>query len=161
MKSNFGINHLGKVDYESRAMLVGLLAAEGVPTCFEEKTLERLVAVRRGRAERWSGTDARMPQLYVDAEKDIRANLDGLLGKGEVFDRWMEARRDAACALGVDMLRTIKKYLGVDAARIVVEDFRKLLVVYNAAARHANQAGDPRFVFDEELAHRVAAYTGR
>jgi len=61
-----------------------------------------------------------------------------------------------AYVLGADMYATIDRYLGLDSAKAVIGDHRKLLTIYNAAARKANAGGEECFLFDDSLAIRLA-----
>ena len=55
----------------------------------------------------------------------------------------------------------IEDQLGLDQALPLARDYRQLLLTYNRAAEKSRLAGRSRFVFDNELAEKIAAYGGR
>jgi hypothetical protein len=143
--------------------LVGILAAEGAPTYFIDGFPGRADIYAQSHdklqndvARDWHKHQRRLPELYAQAAVDIERNLTGAATTGEVFDIWMGGIKGSAYVLGADMYATIDRYLGPDSAKTVIGDHRKLLTIYNAAARKANAGGAECFLFDDSLATRVA-----
>ncbi len=58
------------------------------------------------------------------------------------------------------MMRIIDTHLGRDQALAVLRDKRKLLLIYNRAARKARQKKINAFLFSDRLAKRIADYRG-
>ncbi len=143
--------------------LVGILAAEGAPTHFIDGFPARANIYAQSRdkvqndvARDWYKHQKRLPELYAEAALDIERNLTGETTTGELFSTWMGGIKGPAYVLGADMYATIDRYLGLDSAKAVIGDCRKLLTIYNAAARKANAGGAECFLFDDSLAVRVA-----
>jgi hypothetical protein len=143
--------------------LAGILAAEGAPTCFIDGFPERADIyaqsddkVQNDVARDWHKHQKRLPELYAEAALDIERNLTGEASFGELFDTWMGGIKGPAYVLGADMYATIDRYLGLDSAKAVIRDHRKLLRIYNAAARKANAGGAECFLFDDSVASRLA-----
>ncbi len=159
--------YMSEVKNSENILLVGLLAAEGMPTYFINKPFDQLEKLKSSKEESnrqlakdWKTHLARLPELYVKAAKDVQLNLEGKIGQKEIFKNWMSGMQGPAYVLGANMFFIIEKYLGVDSARVVARDFRRFLLMYNAAAKKAKRQGDPCFIFDEDLVDKVAAYTG-
>jgi len=142
--------------------LVGILAAEGAPTYFIDGFPARADIYARSHdklqsdvARDWRKHQKRLPELYAQAALDIERNFTGEATIGELFDTWMGGIKGPAYVLGADMYAIIDRYLGLDSAKAVIGDYRKLLTIYNAAARKANAGGAEYFLFDDSLATRV------
>jgi hypothetical protein len=97
-----------------------------------------------------------LKELYKEAEKDIRLNLEGKIGQKEVMAKWLSGYKGAGYVLGADMIGVIDKYLGRNAALDVASDYRRLLIIYNQAAGEAAQKGNKIFIFDEALAKKIS-----
>lgn len=143
--------------------LVGVLAAEGAPTYFIDGFPGRADIYAQSHdqtqndvARDWHKHQKRLPELYAQAAVDIERNVSGDATFGELFDTWMGGMKGAAYVLGADMYATIDHNLGVDSAKAVIGDYRRLLTMYNAAARRANSGGAECFLFNDSLAARVA-----
>jgi hypothetical protein len=144
-------------------MLVGILAAEGSPTYFIDGFPGRADVyarsddkVQNAVARDWHKHQEHLPELYARAALDIERNLNGEASTREIFDTWMVGMKGPAYVLGADMYATIDRHLGLDSAKAVIGDYRKLLTIYNAAARKANVSGAEYFLFDDSLAIRMA-----
>lgn len=144
------------VKNEEKFFLLGILAAEGMPTYFIDQPWKHLEEYKTREnslyhevAADWEKHSQRLQQLYKEAEKDIRLNLEGKLGQKEVMEKWMSGYKGAGYVLGADMIGVIDKYLGRKAALDVALDYRRLLIIYNQAARKAAQKGKKIFIFDE------------
>jgi hypothetical protein len=144
-------------------MLAGILAAEGAPTYFIDGFPGRADVYARSNdqlqndvARDWRKHQERLPELYSQAALDIERSLSGEAATGEVFNTWMGGIKGPAYVLGADMYATIDHNLGLDSARAVMGDHRKLLAIYNAAARKANTQGADCFLFSDSLASRLA-----
>ena len=155
--SNETARHMKGFDSEGLDLLA-TLASEGMATCFISRTRERLDDYRRSGNPMWRNLVAdwdrhltRLPELYAEAERDIRRTLSGEVTNGEVFDHWMDGTQGPAYILGADMCATIEAELSADAARPIAQDYRRLLAVYNRAAMHANERGEARFLYDADL----------
>ena len=143
--------------------LAGILAAEGAPTYFIDGFPGRADIYARSHdkmqndvARDWQKYQKRLPELYVQAALDIERNSTGEATIKELFGTWMGGIKGPAYVLGADMYATIDRYLGLDSAKAVMGDHRKLLRIYNAAARKANADGAECFLFDDSLATRLA-----
>ncbi len=151
------------VKNEENILLLGILAAEGMPTYFIDQPWKHLAEYKTREnslyhevAADWEKHSARLKDLYVEAEKDIGLNLEGKLTQKEVMSKWMSGYKGAGYVLGADMIGLIDKYLGRKPALDLALDYRRLLVVYNQAARKAAQKGDKIFIFDEEFAEKIS-----
>jgi len=143
--------------------LLGILAAEGMPTYFIDqpgKHLEKYKASKNPShlqvAADWEKHSARLNELYKEAEADLRLNLEGKKGQKELMSRWMSGMMGAAYVLGADMMAVIDKYLGREFALGIALDYRRFLTVYNQAAQNAAAKGDKIFIFDQDLAKRIS-----
>lgn len=159
--------HMTDVDNEDRIMLVGLLAAEGMPTYFINRVRENLPVLKGSQNEmhqmlaaQWEKNLNRLPELYEQAENDIKLNMNGEIGQQEIFKTWMSGLQGPAYVLGSDMFAVIEEYLGLGEAKKIAQDCRLLLSIYNRAAEKANAGGGNRFVFDAELVQRLQHFTG-
>jgi len=154
-----------KVETGENTLLLGILAAEGMPTHFIDRRTDRIEQYKSSYdkilgnlATQWESHLQRMPQIYWEAEKDIELNLEGQMGQKEIWARWMDGLQGQAYALGSDMFSVIDRYLGVDSARIVPADVRQFLRIYNTAAQIGNNRGGDYYVFKDELVSRVTNY---
>ncbi|MGD2085363.1 MAG: hypothetical protein PVH61_04185 [Candidatus Aminicenantes bacterium] len=155
------------VKNEENILLLGILAAEGMPTYFIDQPWKHLEEYKTREnslyhevAADWEKHSQRLKELYMEAEKDIRLNLEGKLGQKEVMSRWMSGYKGAGYVLGADMIGVIDKYLGRKAALDVALDYRRLLLIYNQAAGKAAMKGNKIFIFDGELTEKVSRYKG-
>lgn len=146
-------------------MLLGLLAAEGMPTYYIDQPWFLVPRYLRDDnpqlqqyARDWEAHSARIQDLYREAEKDIRLNLAGELDQAEIMEKWMSGVKGPAYVLGADMFSVIDGYLGRSVATKVVEDYRRFLLYYNYAAEKARQAGFQLYIFDDKLVHNTAGY---
>ncbi|MFC2140877.1 DUF5700 domain-containing putative Zn-dependent protease [Acidobacteriota bacterium] len=151
------------VKNEENILLLGILTAEGMPTYFIDQPGKHLEEYKTDKnslyhevAADWEKHSARLKDLYEEAEKDIRLNLEGRLTQKEVMSKWMSGYKGAGYVLGADMIGVIDKYLGRKAALDLVSDYRRLLIVYNQAARKAAKKGKKIFIFDDELAEKIS-----
>jgi len=147
----------------SNTRLAGILAAEGAPTYFIDGYPGRAGVYERSHdkmqndvARDWHKHQERLPELYAQAAVDIERNRTGEVPPDELFSYWMGGIKGRAYVLGADMYATIDRYLGLDSAKAVMADHRKLLTIYNAAARKANAGGAECFLFDDSLAMQLA-----
>lgn len=161
-----GFASIDQVDTGGNMLLLGVLAAEGMPTYFINKTGERVKQYKTGSdkimqdlAAEWETHLKRLPEIYIEAEKDIALNLEGHIGQKEIWPMWMNGLQGQAYVLGSDMFSVIDKYLGVDSAKAVVNDIRQFLRIYNRAARLGNEKGGNYFIFSDALVTKVAEYT--
>jgi hypothetical protein len=116
------------------------------------KPLEKAVAAD------WDRHLENLPELYHDAEKDIRRGLDGEAAGKELITKWVRGVVGPAYVVGTDMMRTIEEQLGVEAAKPIAQDYRRLLEVYNQAARKANASGGGQYTFDEAIVREVRGF---
>ncbi|MCP4657578.1 MAG: hypothetical protein GY856_19405 [bacterium] len=159
--------HMAEVKEHEPLRLVGVLAAEGTATWFLTSPIAHLEVYRtssdpgeRELASDWDRHLADLPQLYPAAEEDLRRGLAGELTREELMSRWVSGMAGAAYVLGADICRTIEEELGVEAVKPVAQDYRRLLAVYNRAAKQANDRGAERYLFDQALVEEVASFTG-
>ena len=167
-----GFEYLMKQDLKDvkkteNILLLGILAAEGMPTYFIDqpgKHLEEFKASKdpghRQVAADWQKHSARLNDLYKEAEADLRLNLEGKIGQKELMSRWMSGSKGAAYVLGADMIGVIDKYLGKEAALSIAGDYRRFLTVYNRAAQTAAAKGNNLFIFAPDLAKQISQYRG-
>jgi hypothetical protein len=158
-----GFSSLNESIGSDNTKLVGVLAAEGAPTYFIDGFPGRADIYARSHdkvqndvAREWHKHQERLPELYAQAALDIERNVTGEATFSELFGTWMGGIKGPAYVLGADMYATIDRYLGLDSAKAVIGDHRRLLTIYNAAAREANAGGAECFVFDDSLSTRVA-----
>ncbi|MCP4703381.1 MAG: hypothetical protein GY865_02125 [candidate division Zixibacteria bacterium] len=154
-----------KVDLGDNLLLLGVLAAEGMPTYFINKTIDKIEIYKnshdpilRDLARQWETHLARMPQIYIEAEEDLKSNFDEKIGQKEIWAKWMDGLQGQAYALGSDMFSVVDKYLGLDSARIIPYDNRQFLRIYNNAAQIGNEQGGNYYIFSEDLIARMANY---
>jgi hypothetical protein len=150
------------VKNQENILLLGILAAEGMPTYFIDQPGKHLAEYKTRQnslyhevAADWESHSKRLNDLYKEAEKDIRSNFEGKLKQKELMGKWMSGYKGAGYVLGADMIGVIDKYLGREAALDLALDYRRLLIVYNQAARKAAMKGEKIFTFDEELAENI------
>ena len=165
---NCARKYMSEVNGEGRIMLAGILASEGMPTHFINRQRENLELMKsapneifRMLAAQWEDHLTRLPELYREAENDIRLNMKGEIGQKEIFEKWMSGLQGPAYALGSDMFSVIEKHLGVEEAKKIVRDYRQILSVYNRAAEKGIAGGEKLFVFDKDLAEQLARFTGK
>ena len=79
-------------------LLLGILAAEGMPTYFIDQPWKHLEEYKKREnslyhevAADWEKHSKRLNALYKEAEKDIRLNFEGKLGQKELMGKWMSA----------------------------------------------------------------------
>jgi len=151
------------VKNEGNILLLGILAAEGMPTYFIDRPWEHLEEYKTHTnslyhevAADWEKHSQRLEELYKVAEKDILMNLEGKIGQKELMEKWMSGYKGAGYVLGADMMGVIDKYLGQKAVVDLALDYRRLLIVYNQAARKAAQKGSKIFIFDEGVAEKTS-----
>jgi hypothetical protein len=163
--SNVSHAHMSDVENIDRLSLVGTLAAEGMATWFITPPFEHLEDYRassdpleKAVADDWDRHLGNLTQLYRDAEKDIGLGLGGEVVEEELISKWVRGVVGPAYVVGTDMMRTIEEQLGVDAAKPIAQDYRRLLDVYNQAASKANASGGDQYVFDETLVSRVREF---
>jgi hypothetical protein len=150
------------VKNEGNILLLGILVAEGMPTYFIDQPWKHLEEYKTRTnslyhevAADWERHSQRLEELYKAAEKDILSNLEGKIAQKELMEKWMSGYKGAGYVLGADMIGVIDKYLGQKAALDLALDYRRLLIVYNQAARKAAQKGNKIFIFDEDLAEKI------
>lgn len=159
--------NLKDVKKEENILLVGILAAEGMPTYFIDQPWKHLEEYKASKspsypqvASDWEKHSARLNELYKEAEADLALNLEGKKSQAELMGRWMSGMKGAAYVLGADMIGVIDKYLGREFALGIALDFRSFLMVYNQAARNALAKGDKVYIFYQDLARGISQYTG-
>jgi hypothetical protein len=157
--------NLKDVSHPENLLLLGILAAEGMPTYYIDRPwflipryLKTDDPMLQQYARDWEQHSARIKQLYLEAEEDIRLNLEGKLDQAEIIQKWMAGVKGPAYVLGSDMFSVIDGYLGRSVALKVAADYRKFLLYYNYGAEKARQAGFRLHVFDEKLVQRVTRY---
>ena len=150
-------------------VLTGLLAAEGMPTYFIDQPWKHLDEYKSKKgtiypqvAADWERHSARLKELYREAETDMKQNLTGKIPMKELMNRWIASdAKGAVYVLGADMMSVIDSYLGRKAVLDLALDYRKLLSVYNRAAKKAIEKGKRLFIFNEELANELSRFTGK
>ncbi|MFC1499658.1 DUF5700 domain-containing putative Zn-dependent protease [Candidatus Zixiibacteriota bacterium] len=154
-----------EIEDDSRILLAGLLASEGMATWLISRPLDHIDEYRtaldentRGVARDWDRLLPQLPELYLRAESDIRLNLSGELGQSELLAYWLEGYQGPVYALGSDMIATIERHLGLRTLRTIPDDYRLFLRIYNQAAQKALARGEAVFLFDEALADQLADY---
>lgn len=155
---NYLINKLEDSDNTKGFTLMGILAAEGMPTYFINKPFDKIEKLknnsdpsRRELGQEWERHLLSMKNYYKEAEVDIMKNIKGEIGQKEVFQSWMSGLQGKAYALGSNMFSVIVKYSGFESAINVALDYRKFIEDYNKAARKGNEQGDDLFEFSDEL----------
>jgi hypothetical protein len=143
-------------------LLLGILAAEGMPTYFIDQPWKYLKEYKTHQdalyheiASDWEKHSNRLEDLYQEAENDIRINFTGELEQKELMAKWMSGYKGAAYILGADMIRVIDINLGRKEALSVATDYRRLLLIYNRAAKKASKNGERIFIFDKKLVRKV------
>jgi hypothetical protein len=166
--SNLSDTHMSDLENIDRLDLVGAFAAEGMATWFITPPFAHLDDYRassdpleKAVAADWDRHLESLPQLYSDAEEDIRRGLTGEMAEEELVSKWVMGVIGPAYVVGTNMMQTIEEQLGIDAAKPIARDYRRLLDVYNQAASKANAAGDSKYVFDEALVDEVRGFGER
>ncbi|MDD8020678.1 MAG: hypothetical protein PHU81_05785 [Acidobacteriota bacterium] len=159
--------HMSEVKNKERIMLAGILAGEGMPTHFINRVRENLQLMKSSSSEfsmrlasEWEHNLSRLPELYQEAEKDIRLNMKGEIGQKEIFEKWVSGLQGPAYVLGSDMFSVMEKYLGLEETKTVARDYRLLLSAYNRAAEKARMAGENLFLFDNSLVRELEKFSG-
>jgi len=154
-----------RIQEDERIMLLGILAAEGMPTYFINKPFEYLeemkssgIEFNNSLAQEWGNNLSRLAELFREAEKDIHLNFEEVIGQKDIFEKWMGGLQGPAYALGSAMFSTIEKNLGLDSARLVPRNILEFLVIYNKAADKENRKGSRCFIFDRKLVDQIARY---
>ena len=154
-----------KTEYLS---LLGILAAEGMPTWFINRTESKISEYRKSKnllyrsvASDWEEHTEYLSELYRQAENDIQMSLAGKTEWSSLFEKWMSGVKGPAYILGSDMFKTIEEEISVESAIMVMQDYRQFLKIYNQAAAIANEKGADKFIFDENLAYDVSEFTGK
>jgi hypothetical protein len=161
-----GFNYLVKKLNDSGNMeqftLIGILAAEGMPTYFINMPFDKIEKlknspdpIKKQFGMEWEDHLANMKNYYKIAEEDILKNLKGELKQRELMESWMSGLQGKAYALGSDMFSVIEKYSGFDNAIKVAYDYRKFIEEYNIAAKKGNELGDDLYVFSDELINAI------
>jgi hypothetical protein len=152
---------------DEHVFLVGILAAEGMPTYFINKPFDHLDVLRsspeplyQALAKDWENHLASMPALYRKAQDDILSNLRGDIGQQEIMDKWMGGVQGPAYALGSNMFSVIEAHLGVDSAKSVLKNVLRFPAIYNRAAKIGKEQGESCFVFDDDFIKKVSNYHG-
>ncbi len=163
--TNVSDTHMSDLENIDRLELVGTIAAEGMATWFITPPFARLDEYRassepleKAVAADWDRHLENLPKLYHDAEEDIRHGLAGEATGKELITKWVKGVIGPAYVVGTDMMRTIEEQLGVEAAKPIAQDYRRLLDVYNQAATKANASGGRKFMFDEALVSEVREF---
>lgn len=164
---NKNLEHV--VENDENISLAGVLAAEGMPTYFIDQPWKHLDEYKSKKgsiypqvAADWERHTARLKELYREAETGIKRNLEGKIDLNEMMKQWIASdAKGAAYVLGADMMSVIDTYLGREAVLDLARDCRKLLVVYNRAAKKAAEKGKKLFIFNEKLANKLSQYTGK
>ena len=141
---------------------VGMLVAEGMATTYLTPSFLELDHLRQSpnQADRaisadWDFHLPRLPELFSRAEAMIESSLDSPPPIERLVTDWLAGAAGPVYVLGVEMIRTIDRELGLEAVLELV-DFRRLLLIYNKAAQRAVERGDTAYVFDHDLAKRLA-----
>ncbi len=157
--------HMKVTGDSKRLQLPGIITAEGMPTYFIDQPWKHLETYRQREhkvyhmvVEDWEKHSARLPELYKQAQQDIRLNLEGKKKSKELMGFWMAGAKGPAYVLGADMMRVIDTYLGRSAALELAKDPRQLLTVYNRAAQKALEKGKKPYLFDAALAGQLARF---
>ena len=156
------------VKNRERLQLLGILAAEGMPTYYIDHMNSVLDeyqgsddAVKNKVAQDWIRHSDRIEELFHKAEKDLWANLAGKLEPADLMSRWMAGYKGPAYVLGAKMVETIDRHLGRETAVSIASDYRKLVKLYNQAVRSAESRGEKgNFLFSEELADLLSDFGG-
>lgn len=168
-----GFNYLNSVYMKGvfnrdKIVLAGILAAEGMPTYFINKPFDNISQLKAGKDENekkmgaeWEKHSIEMNNYYKKANDDMKKGLKGEMTSKDVFAFWMDGLQGPAYALGANMYSVIEKYGGMEKAFEVAKDYRQLVKVYNEAANTGNSKGAGLFVFDDDLATNIAAYSGK
>jgi len=106
--------YMSGIRHKERLGLVARLADEGMPICYINQTRERLPMLEKSLnpaqpadVQDWKRHLARLPEIYTQAERDIRLNLDGKIGDEGVMARWMMGSQGQAYVLGSDLVSVI------------------------------------------------------
>ena len=76
----------------------------------------------------------------------------------EIYSSWLSGVVGPAYVVGTDMIRTIDRELGREAAVAIASDWRPFVQTYNEAARKARERGAAAPLFDDVLAARLAKF---
>ena len=140
--------NMGKIESEDKIFLAGAITAEGMATYFINKPHETP-------DEHWKKHLRNTDIYYKKAEEHIRKSLNGEVEKSKIVDYWLSGYVGKAYALGVDMFSVIEKYSGINAAINLARDYRKMLIIYNTAAKKGISAGEDLYLFDDALAKKI------
>ncbi|MFC1529672.1 DUF5700 domain-containing putative Zn-dependent protease [Gemmatimonadota bacterium] len=157
--AGFGMQDL---EDSSSIDLIGLLVVEGMATRLVSRTDDHLEHYRtapganaRGIARDWDRLLPQLPDLYRQAERDIRRNFEGEVDLTTLLGYWVEGYQGPAYILGSDMIALIEDNLGRKVLRSLPSDYRLFLDIYNRAAEKAARRGEEVFLFDTALVEAV------
>lgn len=158
---------MAEVSDQDRLMLLGILAAEGMPTYFIDEMQIRIHEYRNSRNEvmnrvaaDWDNHSRRLDELFRQAEKDLWANLEGRMSQQDIMTEWMAGYKGPAYVLGAKIIEVVDTYLGREAAISIAGDYRKLIRLYNRAAGIAESRGKEVFRFSHSLEERLSGFKG-
>jgi len=145
--------------------LIWLLSSEGIPTYYIDRPHEMIGEYRKRSdvlykmiASDWDRHRGNLNNLYREAANDIELGLKGDLSLSAVTWKWNEGVKGAVYVLGSDMISVIDEFLGKDAVKEVVFDYRKLIGIYNRAADKGNLTGRDYYVFSRGLARKIMEF---
>jgi hypothetical protein len=157
--------HNPKIKNDPNVMLLGTLAAEGMPTYFINRTQNNLDMLRRIEntfikmlVKDWDTHLSNLNELFKQAERDMLLNLEGKLSIKDIHQKWLNGVQGKAYILGSYMFSVIDEYLGVNQAKKIVYNPIDLISIYNKAAEIGNKKGGSYFVFSEKLVEKLSAY---
>ncbi len=156
---------MGGVVNKEKLSLIWMLSSEGIPTFYIDKPYEKLgdfakrgdVLYRRVASD-WKKHTGNLKDLYIEAENYISIALKGKLSLSAINWKWNEGVKGAAYILGSDMVSVINEFLGKEAVMEVIIDYRRLIEIYNKAAKAGIRTGRKLFVFSDKIEKVVSGF---
>lgn len=154
----------GVVNME-KLSLIWMLSSEGIPTFYIDKPFKKINEFKKRKdilykriASDWKKHKENLNDLYIEAENDISLALKGGLSLSAINWKWNEGVKGAVYVLGSDMISVIDEFLGKDAVMDVIADYRKLITIYNSAAKAGNRAGREFYVFSDKIGDMISGF---
>ena len=156
---------MGGVVNREKLALIWMLSSEGIPTFYIDKPFNRIREFKKRKdvlyrriASDWNKHRGNLKDLYIEAENYISHALKGELSFTAIKWKWNEGVKGAVYVLGSDMVSVIDEFLGKNAVLDVMTDYRRLIEIYNKAAKAGNRTGRKLYVFSAKIEKMVSGF---
>ncbi len=149
----------------SNIRLLGIMAAEGTASYYNQQPFERLLEDSKvgdgidAARNAWQTKVPKLPQLFNKAKIDLTQSIAGTYEMRKIYSEWLSGYTGDAYIVGAAMVKLIDEQLGHKVVMELIRDYRKFLQLYNQAAKKANSNGGDYFLYPEPLAEQYANYS--